>query len=115
MPTRAGPSRVAQSAETIVCVLDPYAGLRSANDTVRRNLPPTGRSPNPPQLPGQYTMPGQVPLPVPVMPTTPTGDTLGAAGSAAARATQICPPGQVPMRVDQQQIGQFARSVHQSR
>lgn len=97
----------AQSLEAIVCVLDPNAGLRPANDTARQNQPASGRSPNPLQLPGQYTMPGQIQLPVPITPTTPTSDTLGVAGSAAARTTQICPPGQVPMRVEQRQIGQF--------
>ena len=48
-----------------MCVLDPYAGLRPAYDTVGQNLPPAVRSPNVPQAPGQYTMPGNIFMPVP--------------------------------------------------
>jgi hypothetical protein len=47
-----------QVTGSIVCVLDPYAGLRPMYDTVGQNLPPTMRSPSVPQMPGQYTLPG---------------------------------------------------------
>jgi hypothetical protein len=84
---------------SIVCVLDPYSGMRPAYDTVGQNLPPTLRSPTVPQLPGQYTMPGQI------LPGTPNAGIRDTSGAGASRAAQICPPGQVPMRVDSR-VGQ---------
>jgi polysaccharide export outer membrane protein len=99
----------AQSPPTIVCVVDPYAGLRPAYDTVGQNLPPVVRAPTVPQLPGQYTMPG--PILQPNAPATgPAGTQPGLPGqpgqpgeptAANARTGQICPPGQVPIRIDQ--------------
>ncbi|HLM18635.1 MAG TPA: SLBB domain-containing protein, partial [Acidimicrobiia bacterium] len=87
-------------------MLDPNAGLRPTYDTVGQNLPPAVRSPNVPQPPGQYTMPGNIFMPSPTTSATPTGptrDTLGV--RARARTEQLCPPGQVPMRIDQEQLG----------
>ena len=101
-----GTTRIAET-ETIVCVLDPYAGLRPAYDTVGQNLPPAVRSPSVPQYPGPFGMPGQILVP-PTTTGTPgasTRDTTGISGRVPTPITQICPPGQVPMRVDREQIG----------
>ncbi|HEU4720890.1 MAG TPA: SLBB domain-containing protein [Gemmatimonadaceae bacterium] len=92
----------AQAPPTIVCVVDPYAGLRPAYDTVGQNLPPVVRAPTVPQLPGQYTMPG------PILPSTPTPvqdrpRTDQTSDSARARMGQLCPPGQIPTRLDPRQ------------
>jgi protein involved in polysaccharide export with SLBB domain len=81
----------------IVCVADPYAVPRALDTgAARAPLAGAGAAAQGQQLPGQYTMPGQVYQPSPANPAMPGPltqvDTVG-------RVQTVCPPGQIPVRL----------------
>jgi protein involved in polysaccharide export with SLBB domain len=91
-------STTSSSLGPLVCVVDPYGGQRPLGDTT----PPNRRVPAgapPMQLPGQYTAPGQLVLPLPT--NRPPADTVAPDTSQAGgpRAELRCPPGQIAVRL----------------
>jgi protein involved in polysaccharide export with SLBB domain len=75
----------------LVCVVDPYAAARAARDT---GAPAATRGAAPMQLPGQYTAPGQIVMPIPAT-QLPLDSTLADTSRSGFR----CPPGQIAVRL----------------
>jgi protein involved in polysaccharide export with SLBB domain len=86
----------------LVCVVDPYAAARSARDSGAQAGTRGAAGAPPVQLPGQYTMPGQIvtPLPSTEAPLPSVADT--------SRAEQRCPPGQIAVRLAPGALGRTA-------
>jgi polysaccharide export outer membrane protein len=83
-----------QAVGELVCVVDPYAGIRPGGDTTLGG-PIAGRAQPSTQLPGQYTMPGQI---LPQGPQTPATAAPPVEPGVATPNYQPCPPGQIPAR-----------------
>jgi polysaccharide biosynthesis/export protein len=85
----------------LVCVMDPYATAHAARDTGAQAAPRRAAGVDQMQLPGQYTMPGQIVTPLP---------SAGAAVPAAdtSRAVLRCPPGQIAVRLAPGTLGRQA-------